>query len=42
MPPVAQINIGSLSPNRALQPTPKAKSALGSLRCAPAQAELER
>ena len=31
-----------VSPNRSLQPTPKAKSALGSLRCAPAQAELER
>ena len=31
-----------VSPNRSLQPTPKAKSALGSLRCAPALAELKR
>ena len=32
----------SPQPNQSLQPTPKAKSALGSLRCAPAQAELKR
>ena len=31
-----------VSPNRSLQPTPKAKSALGSLRFAPALAELKR
>ena len=31
-----------VSPNRSLQPTPKAKSALGSLRYAPALAELKR
>ena len=31
-----------VSPNRSLQPTPKAKSALGSLRYAPALAEFKR
>ena len=31
-----------MASNQALQPTPKAKGALGSLRCAPALAELKR